>query len=396
MSNARVEVWLDLSDPESLFTLVDLEGGLTRTGAEAVVHPFDVAALREKLGSDPAPPSPVKADHARRDFARRARMRDLAWAGVEAPAELGAATAALAACPADQSFALALRLLRATFCDGIDLGVPAALSALVGGVPPEAPPRDLTERAAAAGVVSSPNFRVGERVLLGARRLERLERTLGGTPPEAAPVGDGPAVDVWFDYSSPYAYVGVHRAVVALGPRARLRPMLLGGVFKTLGVPMVPIARCSEPERELLLEDMALEAEAAGLPFRFPTKFPINSVTPLRMTLAAEAHETPEGWRLVDRIFRAYWSEGQDISDPGTLVALAEQVGFDGDGLLERAGTPEVKAQLVRAGEAAVAAGVFGAPTFVVPGPDGASSLYWGSDRLGLALAAASGDDRAR
>ena len=41
-----------------------------------------------------------------------------------------------------------------------------------------------------------------------------------------------------------------------------------------------------------------------------------------------------------------------------------------------------VKEQLIRNGEAAIAAGVFGVPTFVADG-----NLFWGSDSLGMLLA---------
>ena len=73
------------------------------------------------------------------------------------------------------------------------------------------------------------------------------------------------------------------------------------------------------------------------------------------------------------------------------LARLADEVGLDGLALLEKTRSPEVKAQLFAAKDAAVEAGVFGAPTFVVHRPDGGKSLYWGSDRLFLAAQAAAG-----
>ena len=59
---------------------------------------------------------------------------------------------------------------------------------------------------------------------------------------------------------------------------------------------------------------------------------------------------------------------------------MRELVGDDGAAVLEKTSDPAVKDALVKATEAAVAAGVFGAPTWVVDGKE----LYWGQDRLVL------------
>jgi 2-hydroxychromene-2-carboxylate isomerase len=74
---------------------------------------------------------------------------------------------------------------------------------------------------------------------------------------------------------------------------------------------------------------------------------------------------------------RAVWAEERNIADPATLVAIADEQGLDGQDLLTAAGDPAVAAAYQANTEAAIAAGVFGAPTFVI-----GEELFWGQDRL--------------
>jgi 2-hydroxychromene-2-carboxylate isomerase len=200
-------------------------------------------------------------------------------------------------------------------------------------------------------------------------------------------------VDVYFDYSSPFSYVGTALAERVFGDRARYHPMLLGAVFKHVGAPNVPMFAQNTAKRAFTTADMQRQAEQAGLPFSFPTRFPMNTVLPLRVTLLAGAHETAEGRRLVHRIYRAYWAEDRDISDPAVVAALCDELGYDGADLVKRANLPENKLALRAATDRAIEAGVFGAPTFVVH-TDTGPELFWGADRIDLAARAAAGDER--
>jgi 2-hydroxychromene-2-carboxylate isomerase len=119
---------------------------------------------------------------------------------------------------------------------------------------------------------------------------------------------------------------------------------------------------------------MRRSAHAAGAPFKFPSRFPMNTVKALRVYLAL-----PEARRdaFARATFAAYWAEDRDIGDD---AVLCEIVGDDGDAILARTQTHEIKKELIDATARAAAAGVFGAPTCIVDGTD----LYWGQDRLVL------------
>jgi predicted DsbA family dithiol-disulfide isomerase len=78
-----------------------------------------------------------------------------------------------------------------------------------------------------------------------------------------------------------------------------------------------------------------------------------------------------------DLLFRP----GKDVSSLPILIDLAARCGLDGDMLADLAAQPAVKQGLLLATEAAIAAGVFGVPTFRVD-----DALFWGSDRIDTLL----------
>ncbi len=73
----------------------------------------------------------------------------------------------------------------------------------------------------------------------------------------------------------------------------------------------------------------------------------------------------------------AVWAEERDLADPSTLLAIAAAQDLDGEALLAAATGAAVLAEHEANTEAALAAGVFGVPTFVV-----GEELFWGQDRL--------------
>ncbi|MDF3074271.1 MAG: 2-hydroxychromene-2-carboxylate isomerase, partial [Alphaproteobacteria bacterium] len=80
-------------------------------------------------------------------------------------------------------------------------------------------------------------------------------------------------------------------------------------------------------------------------------------------------------------VYRANFVEDREISDEAVIAAVLVELGGDATGIVERAQSPENKAALGAAVEAAIAKGIFGAPSFLVGG-----ELFWGNDRLEQAV----------
>ncbi len=414
MVDKSLRFYFDITCPYAYLASTKVEALAERMGATLLPRPillggvFRANETPQKLFATLAP---AKARHNFADMHRQATvlglpltmpanhplrsveaLRALLIVGVESP----------------QFWPLVHALYRAYWAEGVDISTPAGLRSVlasVAGVDVEgvlariedpAIKQDLRERtdeAIAIGVFGVPAFVVDGELYWGADRMDQVERALGGSPAQLE-VEPRMPVDVWFDYSSPFAYLGCHMAESRLGDHARWRPMLLGAVFKQVGTADVPMFEQSEAKRRLTALDMHRQAALAGAQFAFPSRFPINTVLALRVTLLARAHESAEGRKLVHRIFRAFWAEDRDIASPEVLRELCDECGLDGAALVAGASEPAIKDALRTSTEQAVQAGVFGAPTFVVHTDEG-DKLFWGADRLELALRAASGDRRA-
>ncbi|HEX2572431.1 MAG TPA: 2-hydroxychromene-2-carboxylate isomerase [Polyangia bacterium] len=191
----------------------------------------------------------------------------------------------------------------------------------------------------------------------------------------------------YYDFSSPWSYLGstqVERVAQENGATVEWRPILLGALFKAIGTPIVPLHEQSQARQRYQGRDLHHWADFWGVPFRFASRFPTNSVTALRMVLAAGEKDLP---RLSHAIYRAYWAEDQDITDREVLARLASDLGLDGAALVARTEDPEIKARLREYTDGAVARGVFGVPTFFI-----GDTMVFGQDRFDFVAAALRGE----
>lgn len=409
-----LEFWFDISCPYAYLASTQVEALAERCGARLDPQPMLLGGVFRALEAPQnmaAAMNAAKARHNLDDMHRWARL----W-GVPLKMPSGhpyrtvtALRAMLAAGP-DAFMTLAHAFYKAYWVDGADLSQPDELANVLTRAGYDAAPlldeaqtqsikdelRARTDRALERGVFGAPAFVVAGELIWGQDRLDLVERRLGGEP---GPLGGADAqppdrpVDYWFDYSSPYAAIAAERVDAVFGDRVRWRPMLLGAVFKQVGTANVPMFAQNKHKRRWTGREMARQAHEVGLPFNMPTRFPMKTTMPLRVTLLVEDDAAMR--RLALRIFRAYWAEDQDISSDEVVAALCDEVGLDGAALVEASKAPAAKQALFDATSAAVEAGVFGAPTFIVHHPDRAPSLYWGADRLQLAALAAAGDERA-
>jgi 2-hydroxychromene-2-carboxylate isomerase len=180
----------------------------------------------------------------------------------------------------------------------------------------------------------------------------------------------------YFDVVCPWAYLAslrVEETARAMGARFSPRPILLGGVFRSIGREETPT-----PAVKLAYQarDLARWAELDGAEVRMPAEHPRRTVDAMRLVHAAPDEAR---WPLAQALYRAYWVEGRDVADRAVLAEIGARFGV----AIERVDDGAVKDSLRAATDEAVAAGVFGVPAFVVDG-----RLTWGRDRMDILAAA--------
>ncbi len=182
-------------------------------------------------------------------------------------------------------------------------------------------------------------------------------------------------VEFWFDYGSPTAYLAHWRLKDVAGRTGAvidLRPMLLGAVFQATGN-RTPVE--IEAKGKWMGWDMKNFAERYGIPFEMNPYFIFNTLPLMRGALVAERRDELE--RYSDAVFDAVWRDGRNMGDPAVIGTTLTERGFDAASYFAEVQEQEIKDELKRRVDHAVAKGVFGAPTFFV-----GDKMWFGQDRL--------------
>ena len=183
-------------------------------------------------------------------------------------------------------------------------------------------------------------------------------------------------IDFYFDFSSPYSYIAsewIEALAARHGRTVAWKAILLGVTFQAAELKS-PV---SHPiKREYSLRDFERSARFAGVPLSIPQKFPIATQNAARVFWWLESLDAGRAVAWARCCLRAYFARGSDLSDAVALEALAREFGLPAGQAEAIWGDPQWKLRLKQANEAAIAAGVFGAPFFVVDGEP-----FWGNDR---------------
>lgn len=200
-----------------------------------------------------------------------------------------------------------------------------------------------------------------------------LETTLPERAAQAIPRGP---IQFFFDFSSPYSYFAsewIDAVAARHGRRVQWHAILLGATFQAAA--LQPPA--SYPiKREYILRDFLRSARFAGLPYTQPAEFPIPTQNAARVFWWLNSQDPGLAVAWARAGLRAYFARGVPLNDTQQLRGLAVEMGLDPDATEAAWSDPQWKAKLKSVNDTAIAAGVFGAPYFIIDGEP-----FWGNDR---------------
>lgn len=181
----------------------------------------------------------------------------------------------------------------------------------------------------------------------------------------------------YFDFTSPYGYLASTR-IDALGSTygrdVIWKPFLLGATFKITGLPALPTIPMKGPYSA---HDFLRSARYYGIPYRQPTVFPVATQAPCRAFYWLHDQDPAAAKRLAHALFKAFYVDDVNISNPSDTIRIAASLGHDAVALEAALGSPAIKERLKAETDAAIAAGVFGSPFVIVDGEP-----FWGMDRF--------------
>ncbi len=187
----------------------------------------------------------------------------------------------------------------------------------------------------------------------------------------------GAPIEFYFDFSSPYGYLGAQRIDkigAEFGRTVLWRPILLGVIFKITGQSPLVSQTMRGP---YAARDMARSARKLGVKFALPEGFPFSSVYMCRVFYWLDATSPDAAKTYARAVYKSAFADGRVVAEPEAAADLAADLGHERAAVLAGMQQPAVKERLRSEVQLAMDKGVFGSPFVIVDGEP-----FWGSDRL--------------
>ena len=187
------------------------------------------------------------------------------------------------------------------------------------------------------------------------------------------------SIEFYFDFSSPYAYLG-YKEIKKLEKKnpfkIKFMPIFLGGLHKSAGI--TPAAFI-DIKSKYMVKDTKLVADKKNIKFSFNSYFPIKTVNFMRGVIIAVEDNFEKIY--IEKIFDAIWKDGLNMNDQNIIEKILKNMEINPKTFFLRLNSQNIKENLRKNTSEAFGKGIFGAPTFVVN-----NKIFWGQDRLDYAL----------
>lgn len=190
-----------------------------------------------------------------------------------------------------------------------------------------------------------------------------------------------PPIAFWFDFISPFGYLAslrIHELAARHGRTVDWRPLLLGvTVLKVMGLPPVPQTPL---KGDYAARQIARYLRRHGLALgRDPAAAPMNPLPAARLLAWLRANAPEHARPMARAVFDAHWARGRAMDDAAALRDELQRAGVPA-AVVDAGLADPTAADLLRAEvNAAIAAGAFGSPFFIVDGEP-----FFGVDNLEL------------
>lgn len=182
-----------------------------------------------------------------------------------------------------------------------------------------------------------------------------------------------PALRFYFDFISPYAYLGwtqIHALAGRHGRDVEPVPILFAALLNHYGhkgPAEIP------PKRGYMFKNILRLAHRLGVNLQPPPAHPFNPLLALRVASLPMA--AADRRRLIDALFAATWGGGDGVMQPEAVARAVQTAGLDAAALLQEAASPAAKDRVRQQTDEALGQGVFGVPSVAVDG-----EIFWGND----------------
>jgi predicted DsbA family dithiol-disulfide isomerase len=183
-------------------------------------------------------------------------------------------------------------------------------------------------------------------------------------------------IEIWSDVVCPFCYIGKrhfesalerfeHRDDVEIVWRGfQLDPSMPREVEGDLHDYLAARKGGTREQAKALNDNVTAMAAAAGLEYDLDSARPANTLDAHRLVRLATEKGLQD--QMVERLFRAYFSEGEDLGDHATLARLGAELGLDETEALEMLASDryadDVRRDIVEARQL----GLSGVPAFVI------------------------------
>lgn len=185
-------------------------------------------------------------------------------------------------------------------------------------------------------------------------------------------------VDYFVSLGSPYTYMGGKRLkgiIDRTGATFNIKPINGAKVMAVTGG--LPVAKRHPARLAYRLVELERWKTFWSLQMNIqPKYFPVDDGCAAQMVIAAQLGGQ-DAVGLSNIFLSCVWEDEEDISDTATLVAVANQAGFDGNTLAGKIGNEAVISEYEANTDQAIDLNVFGMPWFIYEGIP-----YWGQDRI--------------